>query len=300
VLAISTSGNSPNVVEAVELARRRGARTVGFTGQDGGHLARLADRCVHAPSEHVGRQEDVHQILDHVVASTLRGVATRPGASPHHAAPDEDRVVQGLVEDYLTRVGRTIRELPRDPVARVAGLLMDAWRNRRRILLLGNGGSAATASHMMNDLSKLTLTEGWPRVKALALSDNVPLLTAWANDASFERVFVEPLLTWLEPRDVVVGISTSGNSPNVVEALAAARAAGAVTVGFTGSGGGRVAALADVCVRVPSEHIGRQEDLHLVLDHVVADTMRRLARGHGAARPECAEPLELAGAGAGS
>jgi len=298
VLAISTSGNSPNVIEAAALARERGARTIGWTGREGGRLAALADVLVRVPSDHIGRQEDVHQMLDHVLAGALRAAAASPGATPERPAADERRAIERTIEDYLARVERTVRELPRAPVARVVGLLLDAWRHRRRVLLLGNGGSAATAAHLTNDLCKLTLTPGWPRLRALALTDNVPLLSAWANDAGFERAFVEPLLTWVEPDDVVVGISTSGNSPNVVEALAAARACGAVTVGFTGRGGGRVATLADVCLCVPSDHIGRQEDLHLVLGHVVADTLRRLAGAEGTPGRVAAAALVLQEAGA--
>ncbi|HID24182.1 MAG TPA: SIS domain-containing protein [Planctomycetaceae bacterium] len=141
---------------------------------------------------------------------------------------------------------------------------------------MGNGGSAATASHMANDFNKLTIVPGQPRFKAIALTDNVPLMTAWGNDTAYENIFVEQLLNFLEPGDVVIGISTSGNSPNVLKALQVAREHGAVTVGFTGRDGGQLKHLVDHCILVPSDHIGQQEDMHMVLDHVIATTLRHL------------------------
>ena len=174
--------------------------------------------------------------------------------------------------------------MPRDQIWNVIHVLMDAWRERRQIFLLGNGGSAATASHMANDLNKLTIVPGQPRFKAIALTDNVPLMTAWGNDTAYENIFVEQLLNFLEPGDVVIGISTSGNSPNVLKALQVAREHGAVTVGFTGRDGGRLRHLVDHCIFIPSDHIGRQEDAHLILDHVIATTLHRLIEEQAEAR----------------
>jgi len=158
----------------------------------------------------------------------------------------------------------------------VIHVLMDAQQRGARVFLLGNGGSAATASHMANDLNKLTIVDGQPRFKAIALTDNVPLMTAWGNDTAYENIFVEQMLNFLEPGDVVVGISTSGNSGNVVRALEVAREYGAITVGFIGRDGGQLRHVADHCVFVPSDHIGQQEDVHMVLDHVIANTLRDL------------------------
>lgn len=181
------------------------------------------------------------------------------------------------VDGYLKRLEAVIRNLSRDAVWDVINVLMRAWHQRKTVFLMGNGGSAATASHMANDLNKLTLLPGLPRFRALALTDNVPLMTAWGNDASYDQIFAQQMLSFLQPGDIVIGISTSGNSPNVVEALRVAKENKAVTVAFTGRRGGKLAGMVDHLVAVPSDHIGRQEDAHMVLDHVIANVMRQLA-----------------------
>ncbi len=180
------------------------------------------------------------------------------------------------VDVYLTQLAGTVQDMPREPIWAVIHALMDAWRTGRRVFILGNGGSASTASHMVNDLNKLTIRPGKPRFKAMCLADNVPLLTAWGNDTAFENVFVEPMLNFLEAGDVVIGISASGNSANVVKALRVAHEHGAVTVAFTGCKGGKCLDLADHCIPIPSEHLGQQEDAHVILDHVIANTLKDL------------------------
>ena len=181
-----------------------------------------------------------------------------------------------LVDDYLSKLELTIRALSRQQIWDVIHVLLAAWRDGRHIFLLGNGGSAATASHMANDFNKLTIVPGQPRFKAIALTDNVPLMTAWGNDTDYENIFVEQMLNFLEPHDVVIGISTSGNSANVIKALTTAKDYGAVTIGFTGDDGGKLKSLVDYCIFIPDDHIGRQEDGHMILDHVIANTLRIL------------------------
>jgi D-sedoheptulose 7-phosphate isomerase len=174
------------------------------------------------------------------------------------------------IDLYLTELERVVHDLSRDEVRAVADALMDAWRARRRIFLIGNGGSAATASHMMNDLNKFTRVAGRPRFRAIALTDNVPWMTAVGNDQGYDDIFVEPLMSLLEPGDTLIAISASGNSPNIVKAAEYARANGARLIGFCGRPGGRLAQLADLKVIVPSDRIGQQEDVHMILDHVLS------------------------------
>jgi D-sedoheptulose 7-phosphate isomerase len=180
------------------------------------------------------------------------------------------------VELYLKQLVQVIEGMPRDQIWDVIHVLLDAWRRGSRVFLLGNGGSAATASHMANDLNKLVIVPGQPRFKALALTDNIPLMTAWGNDTAYENIFVEQMLNFLEPGDVAVGISASGNSANVLKAVQVAREHGAITVGFTGCDGGKLAGMVDHCIQVPSDYIVQQEDMHLALDHVIATTLRQL------------------------
>ena len=184
-----------------------------------------------------------------------------------------------FVETYLDQMEQVIRGLSREAVTAVVDALEAAWREDRHIFIIGNGGSAATASHMMNDLNKATLAAGKPRVRALALTDNVPLMTAWGNDAAYEDVFVEPLRNFMRPGDVLIAISASGNSPNVIKAVRAACEHELTVVAFTGDRGGQLAELAHLAVLIPSPLIGQQEDGHMILDHVITGALReRIAR----------------------
>ena len=180
------------------------------------------------------------------------------------------------VDKYLKQLEQTVRDIPRDQIWAVIHILMEAWRERKQIFILGNGGSAATASHMVNDLNKLTIVDGKPRFKAIALTDNIPLMTAWGNDTSYENIFLEQMINFLGRGDVVIGISTSGNSANVVKAIQVASKYGAKTIAFTGDNGGQLKDLVDHCVFIPHGHIGIQEDGHMVLDHVIANTLKEL------------------------
>ncbi len=175
-----------------------------------------------------------------------------------------------IIDTYLTELEHVIHTLSRDEVRAAADALMKAWRARAQVFIIGNGGSAATASHMMNDLNKFTRVAGQPRFRAMALTDNVPLMTAVGNDQSYADIFVEPLQNLLQPGDTVIAISASGNSPNIVKAIDYARANGATIIGFCGRPGGKLAQLADVKVIIPSDRIGQQEDGHMILDHVLS------------------------------
>jgi D-sedoheptulose 7-phosphate isomerase len=179
-----------------------------------------------------------------------------------------------LIDLYLTELEAVIHSLSRPDIEAVAEALLAAWRERRQVFILGNGGSAATASHMMNDLNKFASVPGRRRFRAIALTDNVPLFTAVGNDQSYAEVFVEPLQNLLEAGDVVIAISASGNSKNVVRAVEYAQAQGATVIGFCGQPGGRLAQLADRRVIIPSDRIGQQEDGHLILNHVLAFALR--------------------------
>lgn len=184
------------------------------------------------------------------------------------------------VEGYLDGLQEALRQLSRDDIRAVVSALEQTWLAGRVIYLIGNGGSAATASHMMNDLVKMTRIPGRPRLKAIALTDNVPLMTAVANDQDYADVFVEPLITLLVEGDALIAISASGNSPNVVKAVEYAKQRGATVIGFCGSPGGRLAMLADVRVIVAAPLIGQQEDGHMVLDHLVSLALAERIAAH--------------------
>ena len=153
-------------------------------------------------------------------------------------------------------------------------VLYEARLSDRQVFIMGNGGSAATASHFACDLGKGTLLPGRPRFRVIALTDNMPLFSALANDYGYHRVFAEQLASLVRPGDVVIGISGSGNSANVVNALLFAQKVAATTIGMTGFDGGNVKRLVDVCIHVPNDCIEQVEDVHLLLEHLICTELR--------------------------
>jgi D-sedoheptulose 7-phosphate isomerase len=180
----------------------------------------------------------------------------------------------GAVEDHITDMRRVLGEIPSEAVEQVVEVIVQAHREMRHVYIIGNGGSASTASHFACDLSKATIVEGRRRLRVTSLTDNLALLTAWANDTSYDMVFAEQLSGLLNPGDVVIAISASGNSPNLLEAMRVARSCGAVTVGLVGFGGGSLKQGVDVAVHVPSHSYGVVEDCHLVLGHAITASTR--------------------------
>jgi D-sedoheptulose 7-phosphate isomerase len=178
------------------------------------------------------------------------------------------------LERYLERSADTLRQLPVAAIDGVIQALVRALESERFIYVMGNGGSAANAEHFVNDLGKGG-ERGFPRrFKILSLTSNLPLLTAWANDTEYEQVFAEQLRNFVGPADVLVAISGSGNSRNVLNALTLARAHKAVTVGLTGGDGGKLKHLCDHCIIVPSENMQHIEELHLVVLHAIYSAIR--------------------------
>ena len=172
------------------------------------------------------------------------------------------------VDDYLARLSETLGRLSRGELNTFLNLLVDALEGGRNIYIMGNGGSAATASHFASDFNKGLSLGKARRFRMICLNDNVPTLSAYANDVGYEDVFVEPLRNFLAPGELVVAISGSGNSRNVLKAVEFANATGAVTVGITGFDGGALRLAARHCVLVPIHDMQVTEDIHMVLDHL--------------------------------
>lgn len=174
-----------------------------------------------------------------------------------------------IITEYLGLVNRAISELPEDRIQDTVDTLAEAIENGRQIFLLGNGGSAANASHISEDLLKGVKECTGRRARVFALTDSAPLITAWANDASYEHIFSEQIDSLLNPGDVVIAISGSGNSPNVIKAVEKANEMGGVTLGWSGYAGGKLAQIAQKPIVVSSDNMQRIEDVHLVLGHLV-------------------------------
>jgi D-sedoheptulose 7-phosphate isomerase len=176
--------------------------------------------------------------------------------------------------DYLADLARVLRELPGDTLERAIALFLETHAASKRVFVMGNGGSSATASHFVCDLAKTASVAGRPAIKAFALTDNTPLLTAWANDCSYTEVFAAQIRGLAEPGDLVIAISASGNSPNILAGLVAAHARGAVTIGLLGFDGGAARELVDVAVHVHAADYGLVEDAHSALTHAFAKVIQ--------------------------
>ncbi len=186
---------------------------------------------------------------------------------------------------YLDYLGQIIAALDEHAIAAFIDTMLAARERGARIFFVGNGGSAATASHFANDIAIGTRSAEKP-FRALSLTDNTAMITAIANDDGYDEVFVQQLQGLLAAGDVVVAISASGNSPNVVKALEYAKAKGAATVALTGFDGGRLAKIADQRVHIPTNpgEYGPAEDGHMILDHLVGTYLARRVRAEMAGK----------------
>jgi D-sedoheptulose 7-phosphate isomerase len=182
-----------------------------------------------------------------------------------------DRYVRTYVGDAKTALQEPYLL---EAMQKVVPLLLTARGNGRTIFFFGNGGSASTASHFVVDIGKATIRGDGKRFRCVALVDNVESVTAWANDADYAKVFSEQLKGLAQAGDVAVGISGSGNSPNVLEAVRTAHSLGLSTVGLTGMGGGKLKDLVDVPLVVPSNSMQHIEDTHLLVCHLLTAYLR--------------------------
>lgn len=171
--------------------------------------------------------------------------------------------------DYIAQNQRLLASLNPAEIAGVIALSRQARESGNRIYAIGNGGSASTASHFVNDMGKGASLGREKRFKVIPLTDNVEWMTALSNDLCYEDVFVEQLRNFAEPGDVLIAISGSGNSENVLRAVRYANEVGCHTVGFTGFEGGKLKDLVGHCIVVDSDHMGRIEDMHMMLQHMI-------------------------------
>ena len=174
---------------------------------------------------------------------------------------------------YLREVAQALHQLPQPALTAIADALWSTYERDGTIIVCGNGGSAATASHFACDLAKWTIRPGARRVRALALTDNIPVMTAFSNDQSYSDVFVEQLMTHYRPGDLLFAISGSGNSPNVLHAGTWANEQGATTVGITGFDGGKLSRMAHIALHVRNNQMPQVEDVHSTICHALAVEM---------------------------
>jgi D-sedoheptulose 7-phosphate isomerase len=196
--------------------------------------------------------------------------AESPGIEPTPWPSREKPDPAAFARGYLSYVTKVLAQFDEKAIAVFIGALLEARERGAQILFIGNGGSAATASHFANDIG--IGSRSWKKpFRALSLTDNVPILTAVANDYGYEEIFTAQLRLYLKPGDLLVAISASGNSANVIKAVEFANAHGATTVALTGFDGGQLRRIAKHTVHVPTKkgEYGTTEDAHMVLDHLV-------------------------------
>jgi D-sedoheptulose 7-phosphate isomerase len=188
---------------------------------------------------------------------------------------ETDSAIAQYVHQYIDETEAALRDpFLAEGIARTVALVLKARDGGHTIFFFGNGGSASTASHMAQDLAKLTVVEGRQRIRTHSLSDHVSVILAVGNDLNFSEIYAEQMKSQGRAGDVAIGISGSGNSPNVLRALEEAHKLGLTTVGFIGTGGGKMKALCDVPIIVPSSNMQHIEDLHHLMLHLVASFLR--------------------------
>ena len=171
------------------------------------------------------------------------------------------------IEKYLSRLKQTIDCLPVEKINELMNVLIQAKNDGRTVFIMGNGGSSATASHFVCDFNKGVSFHKDNKFKFICLNDNIPSIMAYANDISFEEIFVHQLKNYFQKGDIVMGISGSGNSINVIRAIEYANVNGGITVGLTGFDGGKLKKIVNHNVNIPINDMQITEDLHMVLDH---------------------------------
>ena len=178
------------------------------------------------------------------------------------------------IQSYISTLHYTIDQLSHELIVEVINVLQRVRVQRNQVFIMGNGGSASTASHFVCDLAKNTRHAGLPHYRVIGLADNMAIFSAYANDEGYENVFAKQLANLIQPGDVVIGISASGNSQNVLNAIQEAKQNNVTTIAFTGFDGGHLGQMVDLNVHVKSNIIEHVEDIHLMLEHMIVKAIK--------------------------
>ena len=178
------------------------------------------------------------------------------------------------VGKYLEELQKIIAHLNKEEIITIISVLEQARDSHKTVFIMGNGGSASNASHFVNGLSQGATVEGKTRFKAIALTDNIPNLLAYGNDYGYDNIFAEQLKNLLSEGDIVIGISGSGNSPNVLKAIEYANTNNAITIGFSGFDGGKLKKMVRYSLHVPCNCMEIVEDVHLALTHLISSSFK--------------------------
>ncbi len=187
--------------------------------------------------------------------------------------------IETFAHSYFDELCKTLRSIPISQLEVIVQLLAKAMVERKRVFTAGNGGSAATALHMACDLSKTVLGDSYQdaqELRVVSLISNVSVISAWANDVSYDAIFAQQLSNMADPEDILIVISGSGNSRNIIAAVQMARQMGMVTIGFLGRDGGEVGKMVHHSVVIPNTKYGPIEDAHLALNHLITAYLKEV------------------------
>ncbi|MDD5012043.1 MAG: SIS domain-containing protein [Candidatus Nanoarchaeia archaeon] len=183
-----------------------------------------------------------------------------------------------FAEEYFFELKKNLEKVDKKKIEEIANVLINAWKNDKQVFIVGNGGSAATSSHMACDLGKGTLKKIYDprekRFRVISLTDNTPLLTALSNDVGYENVFAQQLYNQIQVGDVLIAITGSGNSENVIRAIKVAQEKKAIIIAFLGANGGKVREIVDYYLLYEEPHYGRIEDAHSIFSHLICCWIR--------------------------
>ncbi len=206
-------------------------------------------------------------------------VATAASPGRVEDLPATDAGVSGYVSDYFATLKTLLDATNVSQIEQIVSLLFETFQTGKRLVLCGNGGSGSTTSHLVCDLAKNIFMDSGKVFEVIALTDSPAMITAWANDTDFTNIFAGQARTWLREGDVLIALSGSGNSANVLKAVEVANEVGAFSIGFCGYGGGKLADFAKMSIVVDRRNMQQVEDLHMIFGHVIFSALRDRIKG---------------------
>ena len=215
-------------------------------------------------------KESYERFFNHTQSFLFEGITKEIGFAK--------QAMKNYYLDYFQDLKNTLEKINLDSFNEINELLFNALQKGKQIFTMGNGGSGATASHLVCDLNKGVNSSQREKFKAISLVDNLPTLLAYANDVSYSDVFCEQLRNFMQQEDVVIGFSGSGNSENVIKAIEFANDYGGITIGFSGFDGGKLSKISQFPLIVPINDMQKCEDIHLILCHLIMQTMNNLQK----------------------
>lgn len=177
--------------------------------------------------------------------------------------------MEDFIRKYFTGINNILNNINIESISKIICALKEAHNDKKKIFLIGNGGSAATANHFMCDLGKNAIKDNENRFQILSLSDSVSCITAYGNDIGYKSVFVEQLRNLMESGDLLIAISASGNSPNIIEAVKYAKKKNGIVISLTGFEGGELKGISNLNVNIDSDSYEKIEDIHLMISHII-------------------------------